>query len=300
MPFQLKSSDRSVETGLRRIARGQLDEARDRLKADLAGDPASVHGLRKATKKLRGLLRLIRPVCPTARAETARLRDAARQIAGLRDAEVMLRTFETLEATLPADAIPPLRALLESRRQQATDPDALIAARRVFSDEIKAMRKRCGRWKIKGQEFDALRPGLTATWRRCRKGAKRARTALGDPGLPADAFHDWRKAVKQHWYQARLLLPIWPELMAPHVEQAGELGELLGDHNDLDVLLTTLESPRAPAAEPALAALREVVIARRRELAARSVALGSRLFAEPADALADRWERWWQLWRAQT
>jgi CHAD domain-containing protein len=298
MSFQLKASDRSVERGLRRVARGQLDEARDRLKADLAGDAAAVHGLRKATKKLRGLLCLIRPVCPTARSEAAQLRDAARQIAGLRDAEVMLRTFETLEPALPAEAVPPLRALLESRHQKATDPDALVAARQALADEITAMRKRCGRWKINGREFEALRPGLTKTWRRCRKGAKHARAALADPALPAEAFHDWRKSVKRHWYQARLLLPIWPELMTSHVEQAGELGELLGDHNDLDVLLTTLEASRDPGAEAPLAALREVVMARRQALAAQSVALGSRLFADRGDALADRWERWWQLWRA--
>lgn len=242
-------------------------------------------------------MRLIRPVFAGARQENAALRDVARQIAALRDAEVMRRTFETLADALPKSTHQPLRAALDVRRTGAAEPEALLAAVEATRAELQALEARCRGWKLKAREFEAIEPGLTDTWRRARKGHRRARRAFEDAQLPAQPFHDWRKAVKQHWYQARLLEPIWPEMMAPHVAQANILGELLGDHNDLDVLLTTLEADAANLPKRALKPLRREVMSRRQALAREAVCLGGRLLAESPESLADRWGRWWRLWR---
>ena len=298
MPFQFSVKDRTVQAGLRRIAREQAEEALSGLSSDLAADPEAVHAVRKASKKLRGLLHLARPVLSEARTEQALIAEAARQISGLRDAQVMQKTFNTLEKALPKEARVPLRAALDARKAAEAHPEALAqsvaAARETFGD----FATRSGHWKIKGKEFGALEPGLTDTWRRARKGLHRAQAVADADDFPAEPFHDWRKRVKRHWYQARLLEPIWSEMMAPHVKQADALGELLGDHNDLDVLLTTLEAEPALDGSPALEPLRTEVLRRRRTLATDALRLGSRLFAEPADALADRWGRWWRLWRS--
>jgi hypothetical protein len=87
-------------------------------------------------------------------------------------------------------------------------------------------------------------------------------------------------------------------MMAPHVEQADALGEVLGLHNDLEVLLSTLADDPALAESPALDRLRKAVVKRRRALAAEALSLGARFFAEPTDALIRRWGDWFQLWRA--
>lgn len=297
MPFKFLPRDRSVQSGVRRIAKEQVDNILARLDRDLAADPVAVHAIRKSSKMLRGLLRLIRPVCATARAEEAALRDAARQIADLRDADVMRRTFESLAEALPEPARAPARAALDARVTGAMPAHRLDGGNHDLRAEFSDMRHRCREWMIDGQEFEALEPGLTATWRQARKGLRLAREAFADDGLPPAPFHEWRKRVKRHWYQARLLEPVWPPMMAPHIAQADALGELLGDHNDLDVLLTTLETEPEPALEGVLEPLRTEILRRRRLLARDAVALGERLFAERADALAERWGRWWCLWR---
>lgn len=297
MAFRFSTDDPSIQRGIRRIAQKEAAAALGHLQADLVADPQAVHEVRKSAKKLRGLIGLVRPVFPHARAENAALRDAARQIAALRDAEVMCRTFEGLADVLPDEAQGPLRAALDARKEAVAPPETLTAAAQAVKAEFEELQKRCRGWKIRGKDFAALEPGLAETWAKARKGVRRARKACGDESLPAAPFHSWRRRVKQHWYQARLLQPIWPEIMDPHVAQADALGELLGAHNDLDVLLTTLSDDPALAGNPALESLETVVIERRRALAAEAVALGGRLFAEPADALTSRWGHWFRLWR---
>lgn len=297
MTFAFDRKDRSVQAGVRRIARAEARAALACLRSDLTANPEAVHAVRKASKKLRGLLRLVRPGFDGAKAESAALRDTARHLSTLRDAEVMRRTFERLAEKLPDEANEALRARLDQRKAQIADPDALAEAIAAMTAAFEGIEARARKWKIRGKEFDALAPGLIATRKRARKGLKRAQRAARDDTLPAEAFHDWRKQVKHHWYQARLLAPIWPEILTPHVAQADLLGETLGDHNDLDILLTTLEGDPALADHPALSPLRVEVMAQRRKLAAQSLVLGARLLAEPPEALADRWGRWWGLWR---
>ena len=298
MGFKFSTKDRSVQKGIRRIAQNEAGTALKHLKSDLANDPDAVHGVRKSTKKLRGLLRLIRPVFAHAKAEDIALRDAARQIAGLRDVEVMRQTFDGLADDLPKSARSSLRAALDARVEEAAEAASLDAAADSVRSELEGFRKRARSWRIDGDGFAALEPGLAATWTTARKGLKKARKALDDKGFPGEPLHAWRKQVKRHWYQARLLEPIWPEMMAPHVAQADTLGELLGLHNDLEVLLGTLADDPALAKSRALERLRKAVLKRRRALAADSLSLGARFFAEPTDALTRRWGDWFQLWRA--
>src|ERR671911_3201873 len=88
----------TVTEGLRRIARGRIDHALDELRGETDSSPSeAVHEARKDTKKLRALLRLVRyDIGEKAyRRESAAFRDAARELAGARDADVMITTLDT-------------------------------------------------------------------------------------------------------------------------------------------------------------------------------------------------------------
>src|SRR5919108_2255386 len=92
-----------VPDGLRRIARGRIDHALDELRGKTDSTPVeAVHEARKDMKKLRALLRLARDELgkDTFSRENACFRDAARELAGTRDSDVMLETLGALE--LPA------------------------------------------------------------------------------------------------------------------------------------------------------------------------------------------------------
>ena len=57
-----------------------------------------------------------------------------------------------------------------------------------------------------------------------------------------DVIHEWRKRVKDLWYQQRLLRDAWSPVLRAYADQADELGEALGDDHDLAVLAAALES----------------------------------------------------------
>ncbi len=311
MAFAFKPNDDTALTGARRIARQQLDTALGLLDAPAPPSPDRVHALRKHTKKLRGLVRLVLPVTRRLQRQNLRLRDAARQIAPLRDAEVRRGTFDLLTRDMDREpGIQALRRLLQQDVAAVRQPASLERITEGMRGELRAvrdaldgwaLRKRYGGKRMEGAEagFAVLRPGLETTWGAAQAGLAASRAALaGD--FAADPFHEWRKAAKHHWYQARLLRPIWPEVMAPHVAAADTLGELLGDHNDLDVLCAFLQSRvdagDCPEGAAALPALRAEVLQPRRLLAEKAVALGERLFAPPARAVTDQWAAWWCAW----
>ncbi len=297
MPFFLLKSDRTMTRAVRRIAAEQLDAAIKALGDGRTPEGATVHTIRKRMKKLRGLLRLVAPTFDDFRKENKALRDAGRHLSALRDAEVRIATLSRLMpdvAGIPPSAMEPHAATLQAERAAIAAAPGDLGA---LGDLLHATRQRAEHWKIEGKGFDALAPGLAETWastRRAMVAAAAERAGRFDP----EPFHDWRKQAKAHWYQARILLPVWPEMMTPHAAAADAVGELLGDHNDLDVLvrhLATTEAGRADA--ETFGAIADAARHRRGILADQALLLGQRLFAGKPGHLTDRWGTWWSLWR---
>lgn len=296
MSYSFKSSDPSVEAGLRRIALDQLDRALASLD-DRDGDlHERVHDARKRCKKLRGLIRLVRPVFPDYKAENIALRDAARRLSAFRDCTATLETFDRLADTLgprlDTDATAPLRAALEERRSHAAEDPSLTDTLSAFRRDLTEIRDRAPGWSLTEDGTDAFAGGLKLTLKR----ASNARELAEDTGTAED-MHQWRKRVKYHWYHARLLSHIWPEMMAPHVAAADRLSDILGDHHDLAEFRILLQDPSLPAAgRHALFKPTQAEMDRLHDLAH---SLGAYLMAEKPKALAKRWGKWWQLWRQE-
>ena len=283
MPYRLQSDDADATAMLRRIATEELS-----LAAELARTPEAagrIHDLRKATKKTRGLLRLVAPRFEGFAEENAALRDAAAGIAHLRDAEVMRETLRGISSG-SAEAGHMLERL--SAGAAHTPLDEALA---TFAENIAVIRNRAVHWTVIGNGWKALTPGLTKSFAQAQ-----ARMAHAQRDPKDTAIHAWRSRTKHHWYHTRLLAPIWPQVMLNHAQIVDDLGELLGKHHDLAVL-----AEAAPAHLPpeAAKALRAQIRQTQKTQEAEAFRLGSRLFAEPPEALADRWGRWFKLWRAE-
>lgn len=288
MAFAFLPDDPSVEAALRRIGREEATGALGALSREGPLGPR-VHEMRRAVKKLRGLLRLVRPVMRGAAAENAALRDMGRGLSALRDAAVRRATLEGLAGDMEEGRREAL--LLPFREAEAqADERAAEAQLPAFAAAMEALRDRSAAWALRRDGWQALSPGLEATWDAARAALKVARRDGGD-----DDWHEWRKRTKDHWYQARLLQPIWPEMMAPHVAGADHLGELLGLAGDLAVLRDALEVPDLP---PDLRAeARGLAEAARAARLAEAVPLGAKLLAGPARGIVRRWGAWWRLSR---
>jgi hypothetical protein len=69
-----------------------------------------------------------------------------------------------------------------------------------------------------------------------RRGYRRAREAMPAPGRDDDeGLHRWRRRVKDHWYQMRLLQGLSGRLSG-RVRSLKQLESWLGDHHNLVVL----------------------------------------------------------------
>lgn len=299
MPFRLVHGDASLEAAFRRMAHEQAEEAMAKIGAARRAPDVTVHELRKHAKKLRGLIRLFRPVFADHAAENAAIRDAARRLSGLRDRAVMLRTHDALVAGLPPGeerrALAPLRARLTQLARGAAGGGDMGADLAACAEAMRGVAGRARHWRLEAKGRAALEPGLARVWKQAR-----ARLAEAREARTPEAIHEWRKRVKDHWYHARILTPVFPEIVGAQSAVADVLGEALGDANDIAVYRRWLDGPESDGIAPARRAAADALAAARQEaLLARGFALGERLFAEPAGAMAARWGRWWEIWQAE-
>ena len=266
-----------------RAAHGRIDNALDELRGKSDSTPEeAVHESRKDMKKLRALLRLVRDELgkQTAARENACFRDAARELAGTRDSDVMLETLGALD--LPPDIGWQLRKVIQADRDRNGGDDRDAAARRAVAI-LKEARGRVDDWPLERDSFNALAGGLKRSYRRGRRDYKAARE---EPTV--ESLHEWRKRVKDLWYHHTLLKELWPPVMTATGDQAHDLSDLLGDDHDLAVLAGWVREHGG--AKPAFY---EAVERRRGELQAEAFTLGALLYAEKPSAFVKRLKRLW-------
>ena len=283
------NEDEPLPQGIRAVARGRIDHAIDELRGKTDSTPEeAVHEARKDMKKLRALLRLARGELgkETFSRENACFRDAARELAGTRDSDVMLETLGALE--LPPGVGFDLRKAIEVERRQNGAGERVGAARDAVAI-LKEARKRVDDWPLQRNSFDALAGGVDRAYRRGRRALKSARR---EPSV--EALHEWRKRVKDLWYHHTLLRALWPPVMAAIGDEAHELSDRLGDDHDLAVLAGWV-SENAQAGPD----LFEAVERRRAKLQAEAFALGARVYAEKPRAFVGRLGRLWDASEAE-
>ena len=96
MAYRFEREFATIQDGVRQLAVELIDEAIDCAGGKGKDVHETVHSLRKSCKKLRGLIRLVRPVFDDYRAENAAFRDAGRELSFLRDAGVLIETYDGL------------------------------------------------------------------------------------------------------------------------------------------------------------------------------------------------------------
>ena len=274
--------------GIVRVANGRIGHALEELRGKSDSTPEeAVHEARKDLKKLRALLRMTRGELDDAtfRRENLCFRDAGRELAGVRESDVMLDTLKALD--IPAGMERELRTTIQGHRaRNGGDP------RRTASTGVVAMlreaRQRVEDWPLERDSFDALRKGLERTYRHGRRDFRAAQAAP-----TVEALHEWRKRVKDLWYQHTLLRELWPPVMQAVGDEAHQLANRLGDDHDLATLADWVREHAA--AEPEFF---EAVESRRIELQAEAMALGERLYADKPGPYVRRLRRLWNT--AQT
>jgi len=269
----------------------------DRALAKLTGKPKkgnAVHETRKAIKRLRALLHLIKPAMRKHDFQTgdARLKQIAKSLSGVRDIQAMIETLGKLDAYDEGVGEGPvasrLRTHLEAKRVAAERRPGGSGAERA-KQLLREARQAFDEMALERDDFAALAETVEDDYRKARWAFKRAYELDQD-----EAFHDWRKYVQRHWRQLLLVAPGWPKAIRPHIALARDLSEALGDDHDLYVLAQYVEKKAASFGSPGevedfLALCRR----RQEELRLDARQMGARLFAEKPASLAARLTVYW-------
>ena len=120
--------DETVPEAVYRITTEQVDRAVAALKQANGDDlDAAVHDSRKRAKKLRGLIRLVRPAMGRSlRLVNESFRDAGRELSGLRDAQATVTTFTRVAGMVepPSSLLHPTLPLRVLRPQSQPNASA--------------------------------------------------------------------------------------------------------------------------------------------------------------------------------
>src|SRR5690606_4414503 len=238
MAFRFKRRE-SIRDGVRRIADEQIGKAIEELDEPDLSDAEKVHQVRKRCKKLRGLIRLVRPGFEEVyQQENAWFRDTARDLSTLRDSKTIIDAFDGLMERFGDEVnrseFETIRQELVTRREQLQQEQIdLLQRLETARERMQQARDHIDGWNG-GINRKALAAGLTKTYERCRRDLKQARKSP-----TPEALHEWRKRVKYHWHHTRLLENAWPEFFAAVGEVAKRASDRLGDDHDLAVLRST-------------------------------------------------------------
>jgi CHAD domain-containing protein len=292
MAFRFKLAE-PFEDGVKRIAREQIERAQSQLKGP--DDPVvAVHETRKSLKRLRALLRLIRPALGegTYRQENARLREISAGLSSTRDRHVLLETVVKLETNTSLGSKGLAQRLRDviNLMNGAESPAHEAAAIKQAHARLNEAKKRFAHLRLVGKGFDIVGPGLEQSYRKARRAFHRAYAEPSDEG-----FHEWRKGTQQHWRHMVLLSRAWNPCFDARIDEARMLSQILGDDHDLALLVGFVHSGRAEELEVAHVAAVEK-LARQRQSQLRSMAhpRGMRLFSEGPRSLRRRIAAYWE------
>jgi CHAD domain-containing protein len=267
----------------------------------------AVHTTRKATKRIRALLRLVRFEigAKVYRFENEAMRDIARLISEVRSAAVMVETLDLIQALYhpllaegtfdeARDRLTVNRGRVEQRAMEDVEllPRVVAALERAHARYASWPTDPSAR-EVYGtgirDRYQTIGPGMSATYHR---GRREMVTAYRSP--TPTTFHAWRKRVKYLMHQMEIVTPLWPEVVLGMVITLDRMAQLLGEDHDLAELLGTLASRPELCPNPLeRSMLRALAEQRRSDVETAARILGRRIYAEKPESLSRRFAAYW-------
>jgi CHAD domain-containing protein len=291
MAFRLKRK-KSVARDLSRVLTSELRKARDEIAAWSGENSTSaVHGVRKHVKKIRAVLRLVqKDLSDDYRTLDAPLKKIAHALSAMRDLDASIETLGALRGHYPRVVTPAIfrgadRGLKARQRTARVDLNRVPA---VMTRELERVKSSIPSQIRRVGKAAAIRSGMS-------RGYKRARKAFGMvDARPEDAlFHAWRRRVKDHWYQLRLLSGLSRGVRG-RVRRLKQLERWLGEEHNLVVLHAIIVAAPEHFGDAAATSVALGCIAKHQSmLRKRTVKEGDRLFAKTPSSFRHQIDAWW-------
>jgi hypothetical protein len=279
---------------VRRIAARQLELAIAGLTATGTGEhDDSVHTARRHIKKVRALIRLVRPALGRRYRVANRVLRVVSQLLGpIADGQAtvdtLTRVAERRRSDLTADVAANIRTWLVRRQSIAYEDAALDDAFETAAGLLRAERDTVDHWHLRKSGFRAIAGGLERTARAGRRAMGRAKASSrsGD-------YHTWRQRVKDQWLQVRLLQARCGDGLALDERRLEALDGYLGECHNCAILREVLTTDSTLNRSDAARCLRAV---RRYERELRRCArrLGKAIYHETPKDFVTRVRRLWR------
>ena len=285
-------SGQSVSNEIRRIVLQQLDRATSELTS--IGDPESdeaIHDARRRVKKIRAIIRLVRPVLGKEYRADPALRRVSKLLAPVADGQGVIDTLNQMlkryRRELPPKTAEAIRSDLVDRGRRIDSQASKDGVLEKAQMTLRAERQRVKRWKLNADGFRAVAPGLKAS-------VRRARSAMVDAWLhpTASHHHTWRRHVKNHWFHVRLLGARCGYRLQSYQRQLEALDGILGEYHNLVLLHEVLVSDTALAHNEVAHCL-TIVERYQRALRRNAHVLGIRIYSEKPRRFVRRVRELW-------
>ena len=299
MSFELRVGE-TLGDGIHRIAEKEIDKVRGYANGSPRGSrDAMVHEVRKSLKKLRTLIRLVRPALggKTYRRENIALRDIARPLTEVRDAAILV---EALDKTTKAHGPGSRRRSFGNVRKELirhqrnvrgkilTEEDAFKSVDSAIKDAL----VRLDNWADVKDKWSSVGEGVQRVYRRARRAFAAVRQTP-----TVEHLHEWRKQSRYLRHQLELLRPLKPAVLGPLASRTDRLGEILGDDHDLAMLRREVAGdPERFGGAQAIDPLLGRIDHRREKLEDRAIVVGRTIFRRAPDDFVRRLHGYWKDW----
>gem|GEM_PF-334500 len=288
--------------GLKRLMIGQCGKAIRYLENNGTEQEKheAVHEARKAFKKVRACLRLVRDHIDYYKEGNVWFRDRGREISGIRDAtadlEALVQLKKQYSSRLYKNAFNTLRDALEQRRKKL--------AKAVFEQEdrlssildaIRAKKEEIPGWPLDIQRFNDIRPGIKRTYKR---GVKALHASREDGNV--ENFHEWRKRAKYLRYQLDVMNRLWPvvfEVLEDELHEVTDMTGTLKDLYNLGDVGAELGNPFRDEDERIL--FRALIDKQVEYLKKHALLKGRKFYADDPTDFCDRLEVYWKTHRKE-
>ena len=239
----------------------------------------AVRAARRHVKKIRALMRLIRPTLgDTYQTSKQDLRAANRLLAPIADGQAVVDTMARLRRKPGFHAngrtLSAIRSALVARAARIDRSANVARALPRASALLRVERARVAGWTLNAHGFGAIAPGLETSMRRARRAMRRA---LSRP--TTEHYHAWRQRVEDLWFHVRLIEERAGGRLLATERGLEALDGCLGEDHDVAIVERLLTTETPVSRRETAASLR---LLRRYRLELRSVAsvLGAQVLDE--------------------
>lgn len=301
MSIQLNNKE-DFNAGIRRLMLAECETAIEAIEKahTLEEKHEAVHECRKALKKVRACLRLLRFSIDDYKAQNIFFRDLGRLVSEIRDSTSHLETLASIKdqysSRIYVNAFDKVKAdLLDYRAKLESeifeDKDELKHIAQALRAKVNELNQRD--FAVEG--FEDLKPAIEKVYQRGIKGITHSSEKQS-----VSHFHEWRKRVKYLRYQTDIINRIWPPLLEVWEDEMHELTDLTGFLHDVYNLQQIVKKRKTQFASQQEEVLFHALLEQQQKnMKQHALLLGRKIYALNSDKFLKLLETFWNVFEEE-